>query len=296
MQSGSHFFEGYKKFCYVFGRSLDLNPNPSVARTLYQVDAEMTPGMFVSIWVMSTILVTGLLLGISFVLFYFPFSPFSTEDPWLYIFLLTATGAVVSGGGFPFYLQNQISNKKMDIERKLPYALSFMSILSSSGATPLEIIRRVGREDYGHISNEFKKVLFRTDVLGEDAVTAMHSLVNNTPSEIFRDICIDITNIIYSGGGLKSYLEAKSKELMASRRQIYREFVDSLAVYAEGYLGGIIMIITLAVLGIVISGALGIDFGPLTPTQTFDVLIYVVTPVVNIIFLAMLGVKYSTTP
>jgi len=295
MQS-HHLFDGYKKFCYIFGRTLDLNPNPSVARTLYQVDAEMTPGMFISIWVVSTALVTGIFLGISLLLFYFPFSPFSTDDPWLYMFLLTGTGAVVSGGGFPFYLQNQISNKKMDIERKLPYALSFMSILSSSGATPLEIIRRVGREDYGHISNEFKKVLFRTDVLGEDAVTAMHSLVSNTPSEIFRDICIDITNIIYSGGGLKSYLEAKSKELMASRRQIYKEFVESLAVYAEGYLGGIIMIITLAVLGIVISGALGIDFGLLTPSQTFNVLIYIVTPVVNIIFLAMLGVKYSTTP
>ncbi|NTV00669.1 MAG: type II secretion system F family protein, partial [Methanoregulaceae archaeon] len=273
-----------------------MDPNPHISRTLYQVDAEMTPGMFISIWITTTILVTGLAFGISLAIFWLPISPFSTESPWLYVLLLTGVAAVMTGGGFPFYLQNQISNKKMDIERKLPYALSFMSILSSSGATPLDIIRRIGREDYGHISNEFKKVLFRTDVLGEDAVTAMHSLVNNTPSESFRDICIDITNIIYSGGGLKGYLETKSKELMANRRQIYKEFVESLSVYAEGYLGGIIMIITLAVLGIVISGALGIEFGPLTPAQTFDILVYVVTPVVNIIFLAMLGVKYSTTP
>lgn len=273
-----------------------MNPNPAIARTLYQVDAEMTPGMFLSIWILTTVLVTGLMLAISLAIFYLPASPFHTEQPWLYVLLLTGAGAGAVGGGFPFYLQNQISNKKMDIERKLPYALSFMSILSSSGATPLEIIRRIGREDYGHISNEFKKVLFRTDVLGEDAVTAMHALVSNTPSELFRDICIDITNIIYSGGGLKSYLEAKSKELMAIRRQIYREFVDSLSVYAEGYLGGIIMIITLAVLGIVISGALGIEFGFLTPTQMFDVLVYVVTPVVNLVFLQMLGVKYATTP
>jgi flagellar protein FlaJ len=289
-------FERYKKFCYIFGRTLDLNPNPSISRTLYQVDAEMTPGMYISIWMVSTILVTGLVFGISLTLFVAPFSPFQTENPWIWVFILTALGGGVVAAGFPFALQNQISNKKMDIERKLPYALSFMSILSSSGATPLEIIRRVGREDYGHISNEFKKVLFRTDVLGEDAVTAMHSLVNNTPSEPFRDICIDVTNIIYSGGGLKGYLESKSKELMATRRQVYKEFVESLAVFAEGYLGGIIMVITLAVLGIVISGALGIEFGPLTPTQMFLVLIYVVTPVVNIIFLAMLGVKYSTTP
>lgn len=295
MHSGA-VFDWYKKFCYRFGRRLDLNPNPSISRTLYQIDAEMTPGMFLSIWMISTVLVACLMLVVSIFLFCSPFSPFQAESPLLYVLVLTGAGAAAVGGGFPFYLQNQVSNKKMDIERKLPYALSFMSILSSSGATPLEIIRRVAREDYGHISNEFKKVLFRTDVLGEDAVTAMHSLVNNTPSETFRDICIDVTNIIYSGGGLKGYLEAKSKEMMATRRQVYKEFVESLSVYAEGYLGGIIMVMTLAVLGIVISGALGIELGPLTPTQMFDVLIYVVTPVANIVFLQMLAVKYSTNP
>lgn len=289
-------FERYKKFCYIFGRSFDQRPNPSVARMLYQVDAEMTPGMFVSIWIMTTIVIAIPVFIISSVIFLYPASPFVSETPWLFIALLTAAAVAAVGLGFPFFLQNQVSNKKMDIERKLPYALSFMSILASSGATPLEIIRRIGREDYGHISKEFKKVLFRTDVLGEDAVTAMHGLIANTPSDIFRDICIDFTNIIYSGGGLKGYLEAKSKELMVIRRQIYKEFVESLAVFAEGYLGGIVMILTLGVLGIVISGALGIEIGPLTPSQMFNALVYVVTPVVNIIFLQMLAVKYSTTP
>lgn len=290
------FYEGYKKFCYVFGRRLDQHPNPSIARMLYQVDAEMTSGMFLSIWIMTTMIVIIPGVVVSCLIFLYPGSPFFSETPWLSVLFLTGAAVAAVGLGFPFFLQNQVSNKKMDIERKLPYALSFMSILASSGATPLEIIRRIGREDYGHISKEFKKVLFRTDVLGEDAVTAMHGLITNTPSEVFRDICIDVTNIIYSGGGLKGYLEAKSKELMVIRRQVYKEFVESLAVYAEGYLGGIVMVLTLGVLGIVISGALGIELGPLTPSQMFDALIYVITPVVNIIFLQMLAVKYATNP
>lgn len=295
MNAGS-ILEQYKKYCYIIGRELDRSPNPSIARMLYQVDAEMTPGMFMSLWIITTLLAAAAMLCAGLILFIAPFSPFRIEQPLLYILMFPAIGMVGVGLGFPFYLQTQISNKKMDIERKLPYALSFMSILASSGATPLDILRRVAREDYGHISNEFKKVLFRTDVLGEDVVTAMHSLVNNTPSELFRDICIDITNIIYSGGGLKGYLEGKSKELMSIRRQIYKEFVDSLAVFGEGYLGGVVMILTLSVLGIVISGALGIELGPLTPTQMFDLLVYVLIPVINLVFLQMLSVKYSTTP
>jgi flagellar protein FlaJ len=101
---------------------------------------------------------------------------------------------------------------------------------------------------------------------------------------------------MYGGGGLTEYLALKSRDLMALRRQAYREFVESLSVFAEGYLGGVVMVITLGVLGIIISGALSIELGPFTPGQLLMLLIYVVTPVINLVFLQVLSVKYSTNP
>ncbi|MGB7787317.1 type II secretion system F family protein [Methanoregula sp.] len=286
----------YKRFCYIFGQSFDRDPNRDITKLIYQADLEMTPGMFTSLWLVTSVLCGAIMLIIGSLVLMLPQSPFYTKTPFIYILLIAFIGAAASGIGFPFYLQNEIENKKRDIDKQIPYALAFMSILASSGATPLDIIRRLSREDYGQISNEFRKVLFRVDILGEDVVTAMNGLVHNTPSDLFRDICVDMTNIIYGGGGLKSYLETKSKELMAIRRQTYKEFVESLAIFGEGYLGGVVMTITLAVLGIVISGALGIQFGPFTPLDMFNVLIYVLIPIINVIFLQVLAVKYSTTP
>jgi flagellar protein FlaJ len=294
--SFGNLFEWYKRFCYTFGRSFDRNPNRDIIKLIYQADLEMTPGMFTSLWIGTTVLVGFLMVIIAAVLFLLPQSPFSIPDPAPFILLFALIGSAAIAIGFPFYLQNQIENKKRDIDTQIPYALAFMSILASSGATPLDIIRRIAREEYGQISNEFRKVLFRVDVLGEDVVTAMNGLVQNTPSDMFRDICIDMTNIIYGGGGLKSYLETKSKELMTIRRQTYKEFVESLADYGEGYLGGVVMTITLAVLGVVISGALGIQLGPFSAHDMFNYLIYLLIPLVNVIFLQMLAVKYSTTP
>jgi len=290
------FFEAYKRFCYIFGQSFDRNPNRDITKLIYQADLEMTPGMFTSLWLMTSVLCGIMTLIISTILFTLPTSPFHSETPVPYILLLTLIGVAAAGIGFPFYLQNEIENKKRDIDKQIPYALAFMSILASSGATPLDIIRRLSREDYGQISNEFRKVLFRVDILGEDVVTAMNGLVHNTPSDLFRDICIDLTNIIYGGGGLKSYLETKSKDLMAIRRQTYKEFVESLAIFGESYLGGVVMTLTLAILGIVISGALGISLGPFEPKDLFNYLIYLIIPLINVVFLQMLSVKYSTTP
>ena len=294
--SEERIFAAYKKICYSWGRFLDRQPHDSTAQLLYRADVEMTPGIFLSLWITTVVLASAIAIILSLIVFWAPFSPFSVDDPLLYILILTVVAGAVTGGAFPFYLQNKISNKKLDIEKKIPYALAFMSILASSGATPLDIIRRVVQEDYGHISREFAKVLFRVDVLGEDAVTAMNDLVANTPSEIFRAICIDLTNIMYGGGGLKEYLSMKSKDLMSIRRQTYKEFVESLAVFAEGYLGGIVMVITLAVLGIIISGALSIKLGPFSSSDLLFYLIYLVTPLVNVVFLQVLSVKYSTNP
>jgi flagellar protein FlaJ len=83
---------------------------------------------------------------------------------------------------------------------------------------------------------------------------------------------------------------------MAIRRQTYKEFVESLAVFGEGYLGGVVMTITLAVLGVVITGALGIQIGPFSAQDLFNYLVYLLIPLINIIFLQMLAVKYSTNP
>lgn len=291
-----NWLDRYKRFCYLLGRHLDGGRHDWIERLLFQADVEMTPGMFMSIWVITTAVGYLLVFVSSLLLFLSPASPFSNDFWLIYAIILGAIAAVAIGGGFPFYLQNKVSNKKIDIERNLPYALAYMSVFASSGSTPLEVMRRIAEEDYGHISKEFAKVIFRTNILGEDVITAMNFLVRYTPSNIFRSICIDLTNIIYGGGGLKYYLEAKSKDLMNLRRQAYREFVDSLSVYGEGYLGGIVMIVTLSVLGIVISGALSIELGPFTPEQLFSFLIYLIVPLVNIIFLQLLAVKYSTNP
>lgn len=95
---------------------------------------------------------------------------------------------------------------------------------------------------------------------------------------------------------MKDYLEAKSKEMMGMRRLVYKEFVDSLSVFGEMYLGGIVMLIIFASLGVILSGALGIELGPFKPKEMFSYLVYLIVPLVNIVFLQILSVKYSTNP
>ncbi|MDP2216833.1 MAG: type II secretion system F family protein, partial [Methanolobus sp.] len=253
----------------------------------YQADLVMTPGMFISLSIVTALIATAIVFIFSVILFR------NSSTPLVYIGTLTALTFGLTISGFPFVLYNKISGKNMNIEHELPFALSYMSILASAGSSPMDVVRTVAIEDYGEISTEFGKVMYRVDVLGEDGVTAMNHLVRNTSSESFRTVCMDLANAMQAGGGLRTYLEMKSKELMNLRGKLQREFVDSLAVYGEGYLSGVVMSVVLVVLMIVVGSALGIDLGPLTPRQMFNFFVYFALPFINIVFLILLWMKYS---
>ena len=279
--------EKYKHFCYRFGIYFDRKPNTDLAKSLYQADVEITPGMFISLAIITSLLVSVFMFIISTVLFY------GMPNAFVYVFSLTFLTLGLSLGGFPFALYNKVSNKNMNIQHEIPFALSYMSVLASSGSPPLDVIRRVAAEDYGDISTELSKVMYRIDALGEDGNTAMSYLIQNTSSEHLRAVCIDISNAMQAGGGLQAYLELKSKELMEMRRQAQKAFVDSLSIYGEGYLSGIVMSVVLVVLMIVICSALGIDLKIMTPRQLFNFFVYFALPFINLIFILMLWMKYS---
>ena len=282
----------YVKFCYRIGlqKHIDKKPLENIAKSLYQADVDMTPGMFISVTIVSAAILSILIFPFSFLLF------FRMENPIFFIMGIPFLAFILVIIGAPFTIFNKIESKKLEIERNLPYALGFMSVIASAGSTPIDVIRRISVEDYGPISTEFGKVVYEVDFLGGDVISSMRHLIQNTPSETFRGICIDFTNIIESGGGLKEYLIIKTGDVMEIRRQTLKVFVESLSVFAELYLGGIVMIIILSIIGIIVATILGMEFGPLSAKSVFTMLIYGVIPTANIIFLTLLWSKYNGSP
>jgi hypothetical protein len=59
----------YKRVCYQIGRGFDKNPDPGITKLIYQADLEMTPGLFTSIWMVTTINCAVVMLALSLVLF-----------------------------------------------------------------------------------------------------------------------------------------------------------------------------------------------------------------------------------
>ena len=282
----------YNKFSYFAFRWLDNKPRPGVLQLLYKADIQMLPGMFIGSIIVTALIVTVAVLFASWFVF-----TFLLQSPLALIFevILPLAALGASLGALPLITLNKITGKKVKIDSVLPFVLAYMATLSSAGMNPVEVIRSVGLKDFGPVSREFQKIAYRSDVLGEDIISATNHIALNTPSETLHELLIGISNIIVSGGSLRTYCEQESKELFALKRAQLKGFIDSLAAFSEGYIGGIIVSLIMGVIGIIVVGALGLKILPFLSTQDlFNILVFVIVPLINIIFLAMLETRFSS--
>jgi len=281
----------YQRFAYYFFRWFDAKPHPGILETLYKADVQMLPGMYVGTIVFTCIIATLVAFVGSYVAFTYVFATGLTT-----YLILGTTGAALAASAiaFPTITTGKISSKKVKIDSMLPFLLAYMATLSSAGMNPVETIKHVALKDFGPLSTEFRKIVYRFDVLGEDVASALNYVAMSSPSPSLHDILIGISNIVVSGGSLMSYCEQESKSLFDEKKSKLKQFIDSLAAYSEGYVGGVIITIVLGVIGIIIIGSLGIKILPFLSTQdVMEIFVFFVITFVNIIYLAMLELKYS---
>lgn len=285
--------EKYKLFCLkIIGRRFSERQKfASLSEKLKMADIELTPEIYISITVMTGVIVTLA----SLFAYYIIFQHIIGSASWIsYTLILTGITSAVSFGYFPFVVKSKISNRKSQIDHDMPFVLSKLSILSSTGLTPIKIFRNmVQREEQTAITNEFKKIVYKIDVEGKDIITSVSETAKETPSEVFREALWDIANMIHQGGNLDRYLREKADTTMQLKRDIQKEFIDKLGTFSEIYIslvlvGVIFLGIAAVLLDIMRSDAMG-----LTASSLLLLLTYGLIPIAVIAINILVSMSYS---
>ena len=147
--------------------------------------------------------------------------------------------------------------KKIDID--LPYALNFVSAMSSAGVTPTEIFNSLSKQDiYGEIRDEAAWIFRDVTLLGVDILNAIKNNIKRTPSEKFGEFLQGMIVTVASGGSLKSYFIAKANQFMIENRQKQKELFETLGIMAESYVtaavAGILLLLIVIPIMMIISG------------------------------------------
>jgi len=276
----------YQKMCYRrFGSTAVNIVNEKMKLNLEKAHIDIRPDAYLSYVWMNTILaaIVSFVIYISLIVF-IRFS--------LIIGLILLSIPILTTIFVYFYFMRypgiKAKSRGKKIDMHLPYALNFISAMSSAGITPTEIFKSLSKQKiYGEIREESLWIYRDIGLLGRDIISAIKANINRTPSEKFKEFLQGVIITVQSGGALKPYFMAKAEQYQHENRIAQKQLIESLGIMAEAYVtaavAGILLIIIIIPLMMLISGA---DSSQLIIIYLFAL---IVVPLINIGFAVVLA-------
>lgn len=191
-----------------------------------------------------------------------------------------------------FYLPiEKTYSKKKSIDTNLPFALTHLSAIASSGTPPEEAFRIMSTfKEFGAISTEMSNITRRIDIFGEDITVALKHVIKTTPSETFREILGGILTITQTGGTLDAYLTEMADIAMFDYKLAREKYLAALSTYADMYTALLIaaplfLVSILVVMNIIPNSQLP---GGMDIMTALSIGVYGLIPLLNLLFLAFI--------
>lgn len=192
--------------------------------------------------------------------------------------------------GFLYYPSIKAWERKGKIDENLPYAISYISAMAAIGVYPFSIFKKLAgaEETYGEVSKELKLLVRDVELLGFDFITALKKLVATTPSSNMRAFLQGAVTTTLSGGDMGSYFVNTAQEYMEERRKRYQDFIQTLELFAEFYVIGVVaapllLVVVLSIL-VFLGGA---------SIEGLSAIIYLVIPLGSAGFIFLVGTVSS---
>jgi flagellar protein FlaJ len=177
------------------------------------------------------------------------------------------------------YPSMKANSRKGKLESELPYASSYMSILSSAGSSPYKIFHSLSvTKTLPAFTGDAQVVLRDTNLLGEDMFTSLKNAAERSPSQRYGLFLEGLIATIRSGGDLTKYLNEESIELMRIRTIEVRKFLDSLGLIAESYITMLVAFPLMLVIMLGVMSTIGGSFGGISITTILYLLTYLAIP------------------
>lgn len=288
------FLRSYRTFCYrLLGARYDKesDDNELLAEKLKQAGVDATPGLHRAVLTFTTIVAFVVTLVVSLVIFRLILD---LSLWYAYVLVITGIGVGMTAGMFRFLISARITNRRGQLDRELPFSLSELSVLASTGMSPIELVRRMARRDHDPaMTGEFKRIVYKTDIQGKDLITALAETAKESPSNQVRESFWDLANMIHQGGNLDEYLRAKSDDVLKLKRLIQREFIDRLSTFLDMYVSLVLIGVLMIAVGAYLINAFGSTAAGLDANELLELLAYGLVPLSVIMTTILISVAYA---
>ena len=248
-----------------------------MADKLRRANLSLSPGLYFAMIIIAGVIAGAISIVASILVF---FIILNLSSALLITIVIVAIAIGMAAAILPISVSMRISNRKAKIDQELPFTLSELSIIASTGLAPVQVIRRMANRSQNEaMMNEFRKIVYKIDIEGKDIVTALGETARESPSDALRGTLWDLSNMIHQGGDLDEYLRGKADEVMGLKRDIQREFIEKLATISDVYITLVLVGVLFVVVAAYLLDIMGDEFAGIDANTALLMLTFFIIPV-----------------
>jgi flagellar protein FlaJ len=203
---------------------------------------------------------------------------------------------------FPFYVMigflvvplNKASDRAAGIEREIPFAAAYISVMASGGIAPYTSFKRMADvELMPSMRIEAREVVKDVEIFGKDPLSALEQAARKNPLDVFRDFLSGYASTVIIGGDIGHFLERKAEEIFKTRALRVKAAAERLGMLLETF------IIVMVMMSLCFYILFSVDSIYSTGVSIYSGIIlytYLFTPLLSIMFIFLANTMQPKTP
>jgi flagellar protein FlaJ len=242
------------------------------------------PETYVSLMFLAALLTSPVTIAAIVLLYFFKFLPliFLVPTP-LYVMI-----------GFIAWPMSMASERSSTLEREMPFAATYVTVMASGGIPPYVSFKRLSEVDLmPAMQKEAKDVIRDVEIFGVDPLTALDNSAKKNPLDIFRDFVSGYASTVIIGGDVNHFLETKAQDIFRTRSARVKMAAERLGMLLETFI--IVMVLMSLCFYILFSVETIYSFGGDLYSGML-MYTYVFTPLLSVVFIYLAHGMQPKTP
>jgi len=151
------------------------------------------------------------------------------------LFLLPFPLYIVAG--FLLVPMSKASDRAFGLEREMPFASAYVSVMASGGIAPYASYKRLTKVDLmPAMRAEAREIVKDVEVFGRDPLSALEQAAKKNPLDVFRDFLSGYASTVIIGGDIGHFLERKAEEIFKTRAMRVKAAAERLGMLLETFI------------------------------------------------------------
>jgi flagellar protein FlaJ len=202
----------------------------------------------------------------------------------------------------PFYVMigfllipiSRAGDRANNLEREMPFASAYISVMASGGISPYTSFKRLSEVDLmPAMQGEAREIMKDVEIFGVDPLTAIEQAAKKNPLDIFKDFLSGYASTVIIGGDIGHFLERKAEDIFKTRALRVKAAAERLGMLLETF---IIVMVLMSLCFYILFSVESIYSVGLSLGSGIILYTYLFTPMLSMMFIYLAHSMQPKTP